>query len=334
MSQIKHIFVSGSTGYVGHELTLKLINQGHKLHLFVRNASKAKELFDAHQVLIFESDFNNDQAIDKAMKSCSEAYLIAGITKPWLKDTAEYFKIHVDANKRFLNIAAKNGVKKVVVTSTAGVFGPSSNGAAVNENTIRSQAHFNDYEKSKDMMADMIMHLDTGKMKICIVNPSRIYGPGKMGIHNPVNKLIKLYLKGKWHYIPGSGLESGNYVFIDDVIKGHLLAMKSGADRNSFIIGGAENISYNDFFALLGKLSGKTQKMINTPIGLIKVISYVQLFSAKYFGIQPLFTPDWVDRYYYDWPLSIDKAKEKLEYSPTPLKTGLERSIQWLKASD
>jgi len=333
MRYAKRIFVSGATGYLGYELVQEAVRRGFAVHVFVRDMAKAKKLYNHPAIQIFQGSFTDNESILKAMKSCTQAYLVAGIISTWLKDESQYYKIHVEGNRNLLLLAQQAGIKKAVVTSTAGVFGPSLNGKHIHEDSEQAHPYFNEYEKSKAAMADMIRQLHTPDLEICIVNPSRIYGHGKMGRGNPVNKLIDLYLKGKWHYIPGNGRKTGNYVFINDVINGHFLSMELGVDKESYILGGTENINYNELFKLLGNLSGKHRKMIHTSIKIIKSIAYIQLFLVKYFGIRPLFTPDWVSRYYFDWPLDISKARSILGYSPTPLTDGLIKTLQWLKTA-
>ena len=45
---------------------------------------------------------------------------------------------------------------------------------------------------------------------------------------NAVTYIIKRYIEGKWRFIPGNGKSLGNYVYVDDVVEGHLLAMEKG----------------------------------------------------------------------------------------------------------
>ena len=73
---------------------------------------------------------------------------LAACTSIWLKDENDYFKINVTGTNNVLDVAYELGIKKTVVTSTAGVYGPSID-KIVDETTKREVPYFNNYEKSK-----------------------------------------------------------------------------------------------------------------------------------------------------------------------------------------
>ena len=75
-------------------------------------------------------------------------------------------------------------------------------------------------------------------MHIVMVNPPRIYGPGIITESNAVTRLIKLYMAGKWKIMPGDGKRTGSYVYIDDVVNGHILAMQKGRAGERYNLGG------------------------------------------------------------------------------------------------
>ena len=83
-----------------------------------------------------------------------------------------------------------------------------------------------------------------------IVCPTRVYGPGPMVEGNAVTRMVERYVQGRWRALPGDGRKSGNYVYIEDVIDGHLAAMAKGRPGEAYILGG-ENATYRDFFAQL-----------------------------------------------------------------------------------
>jgi farnesol dehydrogenase len=165
---------------------------------------------------------------------------------------------------------------------------------------------------------------------VVIVNPPRLYGPGLLNKSNSVTILIKKYLKGTWRIIPGTGNAIGNYVFIDDVVNGHILAMKNGISGERYILGG-ENISFNGFFNSLSKVSGKKYMLFHLPFPVILAISKIEFFLAEKFGKKPLITPPWAKRYLQNRPVSSKKAIAHLKYSITPLNEGIRKTIEWLK---
>jgi farnesol dehydrogenase len=223
-----------------------------------------------------------------------------------------------------------SGIRNVLFTSTAGVVGHSTDGQPVAEETNPAPELETLYEASK-LKAEFVARQFAGKgLRVVIVNPSRVYGPGLLTESNGFTRLMKMYLEGKWKIQPGGGCSIGNYVYIDDVVDGFLKAMKYARPGERYLLGG-ENATYGQFFQMLSELSGKRKKLYNVPLPAMLFLSYLQLAIANTLGKQPLITPPFVRKYTKNWLISSEKAKIELGYSVTPLKTGLEKTVRWLQ---
>jgi len=62
-------------------------------------------------------------------------------------------------------------------------------------------------------------------------------------------------------------------------------------------------------------------------------LAYVQLAVANTFK-HPLITPPFVKKYSKNCLVSSEKARSELEYSITPLKVGLQKTLGWLKGEN
>ncbi|MFC2126216.1 NAD-dependent epimerase/dehydratase family protein [Bacteroidota bacterium] len=214
------------------------------------------------------------------------------------------------------------------MTSTAGVFGPSVH-KTVDEKTERSFVLCTEYERTKAEAEKLVMDYVSKGQHIVIVNPTRIYGPGLLNESNSVTRMINLYINGRFRVLPGDGNSIGNYVFIDDIVRGHILAMEKGKSGEKYIMGGA-NVSYRDFFNVLSCVTGKKYFQFNLPISFMLAISSVMLFLAKTIQISPLIIPPWVRKYNYNWELSSQKSINQLGYRFTSLEEGLRRTVKYL----
>jgi len=141
--------------------------------------------------------------------------------------------------------------------------------------------------------------------------------------------LIKLYMAGKWKIIPGDGKRTGSYVYIDDVVNGHILAMQKGRSGQRYSLGGV-NASYIEFFDLLAEFTGKKAYLIKFPVWAMMFAGNVIELSTKLTGKPPLLTPPWIRKYYFDWSIDSSKAQRELGYSYISLKDGLKKTIDWL----
>ncbi|HQU60391.1 MAG TPA: NAD-dependent epimerase/dehydratase family protein, partial [Saprospiraceae bacterium] len=322
---MKKIFVTGATGFIGRELTKRLSEEGHQVTALYRSVVKANAL-SQDNIRLLKGNLLDETTLHTAMQDCDEVYHLAAFAAMWSSDPRIFDKLNFEATRRLLEIAREKGVKKVVVTSTAGVIGPSIE-KEVTEDTERNVDFFSDYERTKWQSEEFIRQWDSGPMQVAIVNPTRVFGPGLLSISNGVTRMIDLYLRGRFRILPGKGHRIGNYAYIEDVVDGHLLAMEKGRHRERYLLGG-NNVSYSNFFETLGQVGGRKYRQIRLPPQAILLLSKFMLWRANQFGVPPLITPQWVDRFNnYDWAVSSQKAKNELGYQITPFKQALESTV-------
>lgn len=324
----KKIFITGATGFIGQKLATTLANQGNHVVALIRSKGKAKDLNHAN-ITFVEGDLFNIAALEVGMHETDEVYHLAAFASVWAKDDT-FSRVNIDGTLNMLNAAKKKGVKKVLVTSTAGVIGPAIDGP-VNEYTPRKVDFFTDYERTKYESELKIQEYVASGQNVVIVNPTRVYGPGPLNVSNSVTKLIKQYTEGKWKFIPGDGMSTGNYVFVDDVINGHILAMEKGRAGERYLLAG-EDATYHELFDTIAEIGGQKYKLYKMPLWVLLAFGKVQLFLAETFGRQPLITPGWVRKYLYKWSVSSGKAQKELGYEITPLREGIQKTVDWVRS--
>jgi len=319
------IFVSGATGFIGNKLSLSLAESGQRVHALYRSENKLA-LIHHKNIKAFKGDILDPLSLEAAIAGCDQVYHTAAFAKAWIKDSSKIYDLNVTGALNVIHAAIKSGVKKVVITSTAGVLGAS--GDKIITESASPEKHFSHYENSKLMLENEIRKINSDHTEIVIVNPSRVYGPGIISESNGVTTLIKKFLSGKWRIIPGTGLNIGNYVYIDDVVNGHILAMKKGRNKERYILGG-ENISYREFFDLLDTILQRKTAMIKLPV-------FIMLFFARFlmllsiFRIPPMITPSLIKKYNMNFRLNSSKAIEELNYNPVGFREGAGKTIEWL----
>ncbi len=322
-----NIFISGATGFIGKKLALRLAGEGHLVHALFRDPVKAKDLHHPN-IKLFKGDINDEDSLKNAIKACEQVYHVAAFTEVWAKNKETIYNLNVKATETILNIARAEGVKKLVFTSTAGVLGPSVNGV-VDENTSPTLGYFIEYERTKAIAEEKVKEYAKSGPECVIVNPTRVYGPGVLSKSNSVTVMIKSFSEGKWRIIPGNGKSIGNYVFVDDVVDGHILAMEKGISGERYILGG-DNISYMQFFQILRELTGKKHLLFKLPLFMMLAVAKGMMFFTVIFGIKPMITQALVRKFNYNWIVSSAKAERELGYRPVSFKKGAEKTLEWI----
>lgn len=324
------IFITGATGYIGHNLALTLANQGYSVHALVRNIQS--DCLPVHDnIKLFKGDINDVDSIKTAITGCDYAYHVAAFAR--LGDTYNeaFYRVNVQGTENVLAQALEAGIKKFVFTSSVAVLGPSMN-FPLTENDPRIKTFNNDYELTKSIAEKLVTSYNKKGLPGVIVSLSRVYGPGVGSKTSGVNKFISMTLMGKRLVLPSGQNAEANYVFIDDVINGHLLAMSNGIPGEKYIIGG-EDASFEKLFSTIIPLTGKKVKFIKIPYNLIRAGCYLPYLQARITLREPTLSPVILDQLFTNRKVSSQKAIENLGYSFTPLQMGIEKTIQFLTSA-
>jgi len=330
LEKLKKVLVTGGTGFVGTRLVVELVRKGQFVHVLRRPTSNTDGL-EHERIHLFTGDLMDCESIRRAMEGCTQVYHLAAYAKNWAKDSKTFYKNNVEGLCNVWEMAKVLAVERIVFTSSIMACGPTESGVVGDE---RKQCPIpnclTDYQASKIIgEKQACKYVDQG-LSLVTVNPTRIYGPGKLNEGNSVTRMIDLYDRGKFPFLLNYGINVGNYVFVDDVVQGLVLAMEKGQIGERYILGG-ENVSLKQLFEQIDELSVKKHFQINVPSWFALFYSKLEQKKAEWFGLYPLITPGWVETFLHDWAYSSAKAEKQLGYRKTPLKEGIGVTLTWLR---
>lgn len=320
--------LTGSSGFIGNELLKVLVARGESVHILVRQPSKIS-LREHPLVRVFPGDVTDKESVSVAMAGCSRVFHLAAIAKAWSKDPGLFEKTNVEGTRNVLESALYHRVEKVVFTSSAGTISPSDHLSDSCEKSAGDREFLTGYALTKAMAEEVCREYAARGLQVVIVNPSRVYGPGKLTESNAVTRIIDLVSRGKWRFIPGNGRSFGNYVYISDVVQGHLLAMERGLSGEMYILGG-ENLTFSGMFELIKSESGTRQNLYKIPAFLLLIVAQGMVLASKLSGKAPVITPEWIKNYLRHHRLSSEKAEKVLGYQTTPFREGVRKTLIWL----
>lgn len=322
------ILVTGAGGYLAEQIIVRLSNAGHSVSAMYRSGyNNSLQLENVDWV---KGDLMDSESLKNAVSGCDEVYHVAAFAKSWAKDPKLFYEVNVGGTINLIEASKDAGVKRMVVTSTAGAIGPAPKGKLVTEDQYRRVDFYGDYESSKFIMNEKILDYVRKGMDIRIVCPTRIFGPGNLDSKgSTMTQILRSYVKGKWKIQLGSGTDRANYVFIDDVVQGHLLAMEKGRAGEKYLIG-----SFNESFAglmrTLAEVSGKKYRLYKIPFGLLGFYANVVGGIANVFNFDPVITKDWVSKLHQNWEADISKAANELGFKPTLKEEALKKTVKWI----
>ncbi len=322
-------FVTGATGFIGSLLVKKLADEDNEVVMLSRAMTSTDSQYGKN-VSVVRGDIFNMEVLKRGMEGADAVFHLAALVKPTSRDNTLFYKTNVTGTANIVDACEAQGVKRLVVTSTAGTIGYSEDGLPLDETAPYRSDYDTEYERTKALTEQMVLNRKDGSTDIMVVNPSRVFGPGKLTVSNSLSKIIKMYCNGIWRIIPGDGSSKGNYTFVDDVVMGHILAARNGTDGERYILGG-ENISYDTFFEVVARCSGKNRRLFRIKSENLKRIARIINTAGSLAGRSPLISDNWIDKYLKDWVLSNDKAINQLGYSVTPFEEVIDRTVSWLR---
>ncbi len=315
-------FVTGATGFVGSHVVRQLVDAGHEVIALVRNPAKAQELTRLG-ITIAQGDVTDKESMREPMRGTDGVFHIAGWYKVGVKDKSDGVKVNIDGTRNVLEVMKELGIPKGVYTSTLAV-NSDTHGQVVDETYRFAGKHLSEYNRTKWVahyeVADPLI---SAGLPLVIVLPGVIYGPGDTSI---IRGAFLQYLQGKLPIVPARTAFS--WVHVEDIARGHILAMEKGVVGESYIIGGP-NHTFVEVLHVAETITGVAaprttvspvmMKVMAALIGLVeKVVSVPQEYSSE--GLRVSAGATYLG--------NSAKAKRELGYNPRPLKEGLTETLQ------
>jgi nucleoside-diphosphate-sugar epimerase len=331
MSAAPRVFVTGATGFIGTKLVQELVRQGCSVRALTRETSKTDGLGGEHVELV-QGNILDPDSLRRGMEGCEQVYHLAAYAKNWAREKEVFFQQNVTGTRQVLAAAKACGVKRLVLTSTIVTLGRTAPGVVGDETMARlTPRFFTEYEESKAAAEREALDWVARGGPAVIVNPTRVYGPGKLTEGNSVTLMIAQYLRGRLPVLLNGGVNVGNYAFVDDLVRGYVAAMEKGRVGERYILGG-ENVSLRGLFALVDEVTGRRHWQMGLPAWAALGFARFERLKAEWLGVYPQITPGWVETFLADWVYSCAKAERELGYTITPLNEGIRATCAWLRA--
>jgi len=282
-----HIIVTGGAGYIGSHTCLELLNAGHEVTVIdnlcnanIKGLHRVEELTDK-TVHFFQVDLLDPEAIDQVFKKSPDATAVihfAGlkavgesVEKPLL-----YYQNNLTGTINLCRIMQDNGVKTIVFSSSATVYGDPASVPITEDFPLLSCT--NPYGRTKAMIEDILRDVqvadpDWNVALLRYFNPVGAHESGRIGedpngIPNnlmpyisqvAVGKLKEVSVFGDDYPTPdGTGVR--DYIHVVDLAVGHLRALEKLEEKPGVVtynLGTGQGYSVLDMIKAFEKASGK-----------------------------------------------------------------------------
>ncbi len=310
-----NVLVTGAYGLLGSHTVRELIENGYHVRAFGRDAEKLKNMaaeYERGQIDVFCGDFCNAEEIINACEGMDYVVHCGALLKGWGR-RSEYIRTNVDGTKNVLDACARNGIKRLVHTSSPSAH-PLKNNLNITEKDQNESNRLNYYIESKLMAERLVREQDT--VPYSMIRPRGITGIGDknmLPVLINVNRQIgiPLFQKGK--------------VMVDLVCaENAALALRLCMEKEE-ALGQAYNITNGEpklvtelaeeMFAALGT-KARYIKLPFMPVYAVAGILEIVWKLLKIYDKAPPLTRMNVCTLGRSQIFSIEKAKKELGYEP------------------
>jgi dihydroflavonol-4-reductase len=312
------VLVTGATGYVGSHLLPELVARGHEVRALVLPGEDDSPL-RAQGVEVVRGDLGNDSSLLSALEGVDLCYHLAGINSFWIPRKRDYYEVNVEGVRRLLFAARKAGVKRVVHTSSAVTIGEKK-GETGTEETVHRGYFLSHYERSKFQGEKLALSLAGPDLEVVVVNPTSAFGPAR---DRGSGKLFLDFLRGR---LPGIFGGKINLLFIEDMVKGHLLAAERGRSGQRYILAG-ENLTVDAALRMAAAVAGISRIPPRWPAALVWARAWAE--EARYFltGRPPSLPRDQVRTLLHGICVDNSKSRQELGMTYTPFREALALTV-------
>jgi dihydroflavonol-4-reductase len=249
---VARAFLTGGSGLVGGAVLSGLIERGDPVVALARS-DEAAAAVAAKGAEVARGDVLDEDALTAAMRGCDLVYHVAGVNTHCPDDPAELIHVNVRGAEAAVRAAARAGVPRVVLTSSAASLGEQK-GTVGTEDSPHRGWYLSDYERSKHEgeVAALAAARREG-VELVSVNPSSVQGPGRAG---GTGRIMIAFLNGRLRAFVDTQI---SLVDVRDCVQGHLLAAERGRPGERYVINGA-TLSAREALDIVSEMTGVTDR--------------------------------------------------------------------------
>jgi dihydroflavonol-4-reductase len=326
-------FVTGATGFLGSHVARVLAEQGAELRLLVRPTSDLRNVDDLKADRVV-GDLRDAGSIEKALSGCDVVFHVAADYRLWVRDPGEMYRSNVEGTRALLEAARKQGVRRVVYTSSVATVGFTSNSngnvkqdVADEQSPVDIDDMIGHYKRSKFMAEQVAFEAAKSGVDVVVVNPTTPMGERDIK-PTPTGRIVVDFMKRKFPAYVETGL---NLVDATECARGHVQALEKGRSGQRYILGG-ENLTLKQILDRLAAITGLPSPTVKLPYIFALAAGVVdEMVTGRILGREPRATIEAVRMGRKMMFVSSAKAERELGWRMVAVDGALRRSVDWFR---
>lgn len=253
------VLVTGGAGFIGSNLVKQLLQDNHQVTVLDNLSSGYRSnLSPFSKIRFIEGDIRDETAVAESMKEVEVIFHLAASVGN--KRSIEHPLVDADTNVmgtlKVLEAARKAGVRKIVASSSAGIFGELKTLPIKEDHPVEPDTP---YGSSKLCMEkECLAYAKLFPMEAVSLRYFNVYGPNQR--FDAYGNVIPIFafkiLRQETLTIFGDGEQTRDFINVQDVVQANIRAAGAKGVCGAFNIGSGNRITINHLVELLRNVSG------------------------------------------------------------------------------
>ena len=254
----RSVLITGGAGFIGSHLVDALVAEGARVRVLDDFSSGRREnLANAGPgVDIVHGDVCDDGALDRALPGVEVVmHLATRCVRLSLSDPDEVHRVNSHGTLRVLLAARRHGARRVVYVSSSEVYGTGVKVPMAEDHPLEPTTIYGASKLAGELYTQAITR--SFGLPTVVVRPFNTYGPRAhfAGVYGEViPRFTVRLLNGRRPVIFGDGLQTRDFTYVGDTVRGVLAAAVVGeATGQVFNLARGEEVSVRRLAELLAK---------------------------------------------------------------------------------
>ncbi len=222
------VLVTGGAGFIGSQLTHKLVAAGAHVTILDNFSSGTLENLDSivHKIQVISGDITEKEACEKASFGKTHIFHLAAAISvaESLQNPEKYHRINVEGTENLLKAAIKNSVERLIFSSSAAVYGNQTK--PCKEDTPLAPA--SPYAQSKIEGENLCnLYRNNNHLQTIILRYFNVYGPTQRA-NGGYAAVIPTFTQKLQQKLPltifGDGLQTRDFISVDEIANANMFA--------------------------------------------------------------------------------------------------------------
>lgn len=270
------ILVIGGAGLIGSHVVDELIKEDVDEIVIYDNYTRGSEdniekAIKDHRVKIFKlgGDILHTDILDKAVEGKDYVFHLAAL---WLLHCHDYprsaYRVNIEGTFNVLEACVKHQVKKLIYSSSASVYGDALQLPMTEDHPFNNKTFYGATKIAGEQMCRSFYHrygLDYAALRYMNVYGARQdYKGTYIAV---IMKILDRLYQGFPPTVYGDGSQAYDFIYVSDVARANVCAMKSEATNSFYNVGSGIQTTIKELAELLLNVTGSNQKIHYEPAG-------------------------------------------------------------------